>query len=69
MSKKNVQLYIYGTDNMYKDEWGHPKMSTGKFFLIRHFSPKCLLPVIKSYSQKSTGNFLMLLKLFHELLY
>ena len=69
MSKKNVQLYIYGTDNMYKDEWGHPKMSAGKCFLIRHFSPKCLLPVIKSYSQKSTGNFLMLLKIFHELLY
>ena len=37
---------------------GHPKISTGKFCLIRCFFPKM-----------STGNFLMLLKIFHELLY
>ena len=52
-------------DHRQTDDWshviqerGHPKMSTGKFWLIRIFFPKM-----------STGNFLILLKIFHELLY
>jgi hypothetical protein len=46
------------TINIHIQKWGHPKMSTGKLWLIRHF-----------FSKMATGKFLMLLKIFHELLY
>ena len=46
-----------------------PKMSTSKVWLIRHFFPKMSTPLLKVIPKMSTGNFLMLLKIFHELLY
>jgi hypothetical protein len=51
-------------------KWGgYPKMSTGKFWLIRHFCPKMSTHWLKVIPKMSTGNFLMLLRIFHELLY